>query len=78
MRRIYQNKIALLMGCLLAVSALASCGGVPAGEYVFGDTEFTESYTKYTFSGNKVTVEVYVGGKKTDASFEKGRCCMGI
>ena len=27
MRRTYQNKIALLMGCLLAVSALASCGG---------------------------------------------------
>ena len=27
MKRTHQNKIALLMGCLLAVSALASCGG---------------------------------------------------
>jgi major membrane immunogen (membrane-anchored lipoprotein) len=70
MKKTFVRILAFALVCVMLVSALASCGGVPAGEYVFGDTEFTESYTKYTFSGNKVTVEIYVGGKKTDASFE--------
>ncbi len=70
MKKTIVRIFAFALVAVMLVSTLASCGGVPAGEYVFGDTEYTESYTKYTFSGSNVTVEIYLGGKKQDGSFE--------
>ena len=61
----------LALVAVMLCATLASCGGVASGEYVNGDTELTKSYSKYTFSGNKVTVEVYLLGNKVgDSSFE--------
>ena len=59
----------LMVVVLLCVSLLA-CGKKLSGEYYFGDKELTKTYTTYTFSGNKVTCEAFVLGKKVDTSFE--------
>ena len=70
MKKTFVRVLTLALVVVMLVSVLASCGGVPSGEYVYGDTTVTKSYTKYTFKGSSVTAEVYVLGTKTDASFE--------
>lgn len=70
MKKTLVRVLAIALVAVTLVFVLASCGGVPAGEYINGDPEITKSYTKYTFKGNKVTAEVYALGSKTDASFE--------
>ena len=63
--------LCLTLVAVMLCATLASCGGVASGEYVNGDTEVTKTYTKYTFSGSKVTFEAYVVGSKVgDNSFE--------
>lgn len=63
--------MSLALVAVMLCATLAACGGVASGEYVNGDTELTKSYSKYTFSGSKVTVEVYLLGNKVgDSSFE--------
>ena len=63
--------MSLALVAVMLCATLASCGGIASGEYVNGDTEITKSYSKYTFSGSKFTVEVYLAGNKvTDSSFE--------
>ena len=70
MKKTFVRALALTLVAVMLVTMLVSCGGVPSGEYVYGDTTITKSYTKYTFKGSSVTAEVYVFGTKTDASFE--------
>lgn len=63
--------IALAMVTVMLCLCLASCGSMLSGEYSFGDTAITKTYTSYVFKGSKVTVEAYLGGVKvTDESFE--------
>ena len=63
--------IALAMVAVMLCLCLASCGTTLSGEYSWGDTKLTKTYTSYVFKGNKVTVEAYAGGVKlTDDSFE--------
>ncbi|MBO7302583.1 MAG: hypothetical protein J6U68_00170 [Clostridia bacterium] len=63
--------IALAMVVAMLCLCLASCGSMLSGEYSFGDTVVTKTYTSYVFKGSKVTVEAYLGGVKvTDESFE--------
>ena len=65
--RIVAIAIVAVMLCL----CLASCGKTLSGEYYMGDKNTTKTYTTYTFSGSKVTVESYVLGSKVgDDSFE--------
>ena len=65
--RILAVALVVVMLCL----SLAACGKKLSGEYYFGDKSITKSYTTYTFSGSKVTCEVYVLGNKVgDDSFE--------
>jgi hypothetical protein len=56
--------VALLMVAIVACAALASCGKKLSGEYYMGDKTITKSYTQYTFSGSKVTVDTYLLGNK--------------
>lgn len=70
MKKTLVRVLTLTLVAAMLVTMLVSCGGVPAGEYVAGDTSITKTYTKYTFKGSNVTAEVYVLGKKQDASFE--------
>ena len=66
-----------VMSVALIVSMLAvmlvSCGGVPSGKYVAGDTTVTKSYTQYEFSGSKVTFTTYALGNKVDALSYEGK-----
>ncbi len=63
--------MSLALVAVMLCATLASCGGVASGEYVNGDTSITKTYSKYTFSGSKFTLEVYVLGNKVgDESFE--------
>jgi uncharacterized membrane protein len=63
--------LCLALVAVMLCATLASCAGVKAGKYRFGDTVVTKSYTDYTFKGSNVTVDVYVAGVKvTDQSFE--------
>lgn len=61
--------LALVAVTLCAI--LAACAGVKAGQYRWGDTTITKTYTQYTFKGSKFSVDAYVGGTKVnDESFE--------
>lgn len=63
--------IAVAMVAVMLCLCLASCGKTLSGEYYSGDKTVTESYTTYTFNGNKVSVEAYLLGQKVgDDSFE--------
>ncbi len=63
--------VAVLMVAIMALTVLASCGKKLSGEYYMGDKSFTKSYTQYTFSGSKVTVDTYLLGNKVgDDSYE--------
>ena len=63
--------LAVAMVAIMLCLCLASCGKTLKGEYYFGDMDTIKSYTIYKFSGNKVTCEVYLLGKKVgDDSFE--------
>ena len=63
--------IALALLAVMLCVCLASCGKTLSGEYYWGDKSVSKSYTTYTFSGNKVTVEAYVLGNKVgNDSFE--------
>ena len=54
----------VLLAAILGVT-LVSCG--MSGAYK--SAEFLGSYTKYTFKGSKVTVDIYMLGEKSDESF---------
>lgn len=63
--------VAIAMVAVMLCLCLASCGKTLSGEYYVGDKNLTKSYTTYTFSGSKVTVEVYALGQKVgNDSFE--------
>ena len=63
--------VALLMVAVVALTALASCGKKLSGEYYMGDKTLTKSYTQYTFSGSKVSVDTYLLGSRVgDDSYE--------
>lgn len=62
----------MLVVAMLAVT-LVACGGVPSGTYVNGDTEYTKTYTQYTFKGSKVTFTSYAFGNKVEAASYEGK-----
>ncbi len=63
--------VALAMVAVMLCLCLASCGKTLSGEYYTGDKTVTKTYTTYTFKGSKLTVEVFLLGKKVgDESFE--------
>ena len=63
--------VAVAMIAVMLCLCLASCGKSLSGEYYFGDKSVSKTYTTYTFSGNKVTVEAFILGQKVgDDSFE--------
>ena len=66
-----------VMSVALIVSMLAvmlvSCGGVPSGKYIAGDTTVTKSYTQYEFSGSKFVFTTYALGNKVDALSYEGK-----
>ena len=62
--------VAIAMVAVMLCLCLASCGKTLSGEYYFGDKTL-KTYTTYTFSGSKVTVEAYAFGQKVgNDSFE--------
>ncbi|MBR2460637.1 MAG: hypothetical protein IKB34_05360 [Clostridia bacterium] len=63
--------VALVLLAATLCTVFAACGKKLSGEYYMGDKTVTKSYTTYTFSGSKVTVNVYLLGQKVgDESFE--------
>ncbi len=72
--------VSLLLACVMlcgCVFALASCGKKLSGDYALDATTDvlgmkTGAVTTYAFSGSKVTltIDTYVAGNKTTASFE--------
>ena len=65
--------LSLTLVAVMLCATLASCGGVPSGEYYFGDKEYTKTYTQYVFKGSKVTVDVFVAGTKANAESFEGK-----
>ena len=50
---------------------IASCGSVPDGVYYSGDIK-SGTYKKCDFDGDEIVIEIYVDGKKIDASSVQG------
>ena len=71
MKKNFVRVLALVLIAAALCTVFASCGKKLSGEYYMGDKTITKSYTSYTFSGSKVSVNVYlIGNKVNDDSFE--------